>query len=181
MSGVIKTSEALKVNLAETFVAGYEFSEQEKFILSAVEKHPLLEKRMRTFFLELNHPFPNFTEVIEAYRWITLENMWVFADLEESDKLLKLLGEYFMQIFSQKLDIPQRNRLRQTIFNVLELLYKIMQSSKISDEVFNSFLDITETVLADGNPGLMEASSSLKNMWPISVKTSVSVPESSKC
>ena len=85
---------------------------------------------MRTFFLELNHPFPNFTEVIEAYRWITLENMWVFADLEESDKLLKLLGEYFMQIFSQKLDIPQRNRLRQTIFNVLELLYKILQSSK---------------------------------------------------
>lgn len=162
MSGVIKTSEALKVNLAETFVAGYEFSEQEKFILNAVEKHPLLEKRMRTFFLELNHPFPNFTEVIEAYRWITLENMWVFADLEESSELLKLLGQYFMQIFSQKLDIPQRNRLRQTIFNVLELLYKILQSNKISDDVFNSFLDITETVLADGNPGLMEASSSLK-------------------
>ena len=88
--------------------------------------------------------------------------MWVFADLEESDRLLKLLGDYFMQIFSQKLDIPQRNRLRQTIFNVLELLYKIMQSSKISDDVFNSYLDITETVLADGNPGLMEASSSLK-------------------
>jgi len=162
MSDLINTSEALKVNLAETFVASYEFSQNEQFVLDSVAKHPMIEKRMRNFILELNHPFPNLSEIIESYRWIMLENLWTFANLPDGVRILTQLNDWFLQIYGQKMSASLRDRHRQTLFNVLELLYKVLLKNETTLELFELYLNTAISVLSEEDGDLKEVSSSLR-------------------
>ena len=117
---------------------------------------------MRNFILELNHPFPNLSEIIESYRWIMLENLWTFANLPEGAKILKQLNDWFLQIYGQKMSGSLRDRHRQTLFNVLELLYKVLQKNETTIEIFELYLNTAISVLSDDSGDLKEVSSSLR-------------------
>jgi len=162
MSDLIQTSEALKVNLQETKVDEYDFSEKERYIIESVSMYSMLQKKVTAFFRELNHPYPDLTEIIEGFRWIILENIYTFSEMTEKEKILMIFGETCSLIFTLKLDTAQTERLKRTLFNTLELLYKIHKDGKISFELFRYFVDLTDQVLANEKSGLMESSSSLK-------------------
>ncbi len=156
------SSEALKINLNETRVHSFKLTEKETFVVDAVSEFPPLKRRLLVFFKELNHPFPNTKEIVESFREIILENLIVFSQVERHEEMFVIIKDIFYSIFSLKLEYSTKDRLKKTLFETLEIMYKIYGQGFLSYKLIDNYLNLISDVLTEDRDSLVESSSSLK-------------------
>ncbi|MGI6395484.1 MAG: PEP/pyruvate-binding domain-containing protein [bacterium] len=163
MSDIIKKSDALKANLLETKSASGILSEEELFLFEISTPYPSIKKRMESFFKEKHHRFSDTDELVEGYRWILLENLWIFIKHPEKEKILFSFAKEFQHLISLNLSLSQKDRLVKTLLAAIETFLDFFKEKKLPTNLVNHYIDILDQVVSSDSSGQLEASSYLKN------------------
>jgi len=102
MKQVIK-SQALEVNLSKTKSVEFKIPEEHLWFLALSEKYWGIHKRIQDFFTELHHPYSNRKEVIELIINVAIADFWIYKEIEEKERAIKILLDIFNSLLEEKL------------------------------------------------------------------------------
>ncbi len=108
------TSQALKVNLAETRKANIVIPENHLRLIAISENYWGIRKRTRAFFEELHHPYTNYGFVAEEYRKILLGDRWLYAKQKNSTGLFLQLLNIASELFGKPVEDKECDQLFRT-------------------------------------------------------------------
>lgn len=119
------TSKALEANLKRTRSTEIEFSEEQQWFIGISVSKWGIHKRAEEFIIELNHKFVNHQYVIEALHNISLNDLWFYNSLEESERALTVLVHIFKDLIDSDLTENHRELLIKTIIKFMERLVNL--------------------------------------------------------
>ena len=129
-------SSALSANLQET-QGPIEIPPEQLPLLALTENLYGVNKRVKEFLVELNHPFANWDLVVEGLRMTSLSYLHYFLEQTEHLSAVSVLAEIFKDIYVA--DLPQKNEL-ELLRTTLEFLTKLIES-EASDTYASIVLD----------------------------------------
>ncbi|MFO7952594.1 MAG: PEP/pyruvate-binding domain-containing protein [Bacillota bacterium] len=115
-------SGALEVNLAQTKHEHKELPQKHSWFVSLSSSYWGINKRTEELFIEYNHPHPNYDYIIENLHTISLNDLWLYSSLEESEEALLFLVSIFKDLFNKDLAEHQREQLVKTLFKFTDRL-----------------------------------------------------------
>lgn len=116
------TSMALEANLKQTRSSEITIPSEQEWFMSISASNWGTHKRAEEFILELNHKFVNHQFTIEALHNISLNDLWFYNSLEESERALTVLTHIFRHLMASDLDESQRELLIKTVIKFMERL-----------------------------------------------------------
>ncbi len=119
------TSTALEANLKNTKNTDSEIPEDHQWFIGVSESKWGIHKRAEEFIIELNHKYVSRQFVIEALHNISLNDLWFYNSLEESEKALTVLVRIFQNLMNSDLNEVQRELLIKTIIKFMERLVSL--------------------------------------------------------
>ncbi len=141
------TSGALQINLAETRKANIQVPEHHQEIIDLSKDHWGINKRTEEFFLELYHPYANYTTVIEEYRKILLGDRWFYAQQKDAEKLFLKLLDIAASLFRLPLKEEEAGQLLRTY---LEFFSETGNSAvKITNSMASQMVDVLQEIQKD--------------------------------
>ena len=108
------TSGALRVNLEETRIKDIEIPEHHQEIINLSENHWGINKRAKSFFEELNHPYANHKIIIDEYRKILLGDRWLYEQSEHPEKAILFFLDIAFGLFRQPIKDEDASQLLRT-------------------------------------------------------------------
>ena len=153
-------SSALSANLQET-QGPIDIPPEQLPLLEFAKNLYGVNKRVREFLIELNHPYANWDLVIEGLRLTCLSYLHYYLDHQEKLSAVSLLVEIIKGIFTT--DIPKKNE-SELLRTTLEFLAKLTEAEQ-ADLYANYVLDTLEFLqkVFQEHPDLCQARSSLFN------------------
>ena len=115
-------SEALEINLAQTRQQQTELPQKQGWFVSLSSAYWGINKRTDELFVEYNHPHPNYSYIIETLHTISINDLWLYNSLAESEEALNYLASVFEDLFQRELRDKEREQLAKTLFQFLEQL-----------------------------------------------------------
>ncbi|QOX63575.1 pyruvate phosphate dikinase [Anoxybacterium hadale] len=119
------TSTALEENLKNTQNTELQIPAEQQWFIQISEAKWGIHKRAEEFIIELNHKYVNYQYVIETLHNISLNDLWFYNDLDESERALKVLSSIFRQLIRSELNEPQRELLIKTVIKFMERLVSL--------------------------------------------------------
>lgn len=118
-------SKALEVNLLETNRPPIDLSEREKWFISLSKTFLGINERTASFFTELQHPYPNYSWIVDNFRTLCLGDFWFYLKLPESEEAFCFMAESFERLFSKSVSEEKKISLFQTLMQFLKELLKL--------------------------------------------------------
>lgn len=146
------TSTALEANLKNTQITGIQIPSDQQWFVQSSESKWGIHKRAEEFITELNHKYVNFQFVIESLHNISLNDLWFYNALDESEKALTVLVNIFRQLMRSELNEPQRELLIKTVIKFMERLVTLERFPK--SVISECLLLVSEDINAHGLPYL---------------------------
>jgi len=115
-------SGALEVNLAQTKQEHKELPQKHRWFVSLSASYWGINKRTEELFVEYNHPHPNYSFIIGSLHTISLNDLWLYSSIEESEEALLFLVTIFEDLFNKELEESQREQLVKTLFKFIDRL-----------------------------------------------------------
>lgn len=116
------SSKALEANLNQTRESVTEIPEIQRWFGELSKDYWGIHKRTQEFLVELNHKYRNNRYVIESLQTICLGDLWLYHELEESEKALAVLVEMIRSVLDSKLKDSQRVLLSQVLIRFIDRL-----------------------------------------------------------
>jgi len=115
-------SKALEANLAQTTQKQVELPEKHRWFISLSAAYWGINKRTEEFFLEYNHPHPNYDYILKNMQRIILTDLWLYRSMKESAEILLFWVEIFEELQSKGLEEKLQEQLLITLFKYVEKL-----------------------------------------------------------
>lgn len=169
-------SSALQVNLERT-AAKVEIPEEYLPLLEIVEDHYGLRKKTDELLTELNHPFVNWSFVLQQLRTISIGDFYEFDRHEKGLTALRIiLGIYFRVIESAKSEETRENGVRYLFDFVNTILSRSDQRLSRNAALFPWLLD-SLTNLSENDPSVLrKASGYVKKTLKLLLEYPVALP-----
>ncbi|MBN1327725.1 MAG: hypothetical protein JW996_07230 [Candidatus Cloacimonetes bacterium] len=145
MKKVIK-SKALQDNLAQTRDVEVVIPEHHLWFLSLSENFWGIHKRVREFVQEFHHPYSNRKEIIELLSNILISDFWVYKDVDELDKVIRIILDIFDELLKEKLSEDLAKQLVFTYLNFFSKNYEMISKYKA---LTTEFIEIFDNNFAD--------------------------------
>ena len=117
-------SKALEENLALTKHDPGELPEQQEWFVSLSEQYWGIHKRTEDLFLEFNHSHPNYQYIIDQLHTICLTDLWLYSSIDESEKALLFLVDFFATLMEKPLGEKLGEQLVKTLFKFIDRMVK---------------------------------------------------------
>lgn len=124
------SSKALEANLNQTRESVTEIPEIQRWFGELSKDYWGIHKRTQEFLVELNHKYRNNRYVIESLQTICLGDLWLYHELEESEKALAVLVEMIRSVLHSKLKDSQRVLLSQVLIRFMDRLANLDEYPK---------------------------------------------------
>lgn len=124
------SSKALEANLNQTRESVTEIPEIQRWFGELSKDYWGIHKRTQEFLVELNHKYRNNRYVIESLQTICLGDLWLYHELEESEKALAVLVEMIRSVLDSKLKDSQRVLLSQVLIRFMDRLANLDEYPK---------------------------------------------------
>ena len=115
-------SRALEINLAKTKHDLRELPEKQRWFVSLSSAYWGINKRTEELFIEYNHPHPNYSFMIETLHTISLNDLWLYSSLPESEEALLFLVSFYEELLQRDLDEKDREQLVKVLFKLIDRL-----------------------------------------------------------
>lgn len=140
MKDIIK-SQALEVNLSKTKSVDFKIPEEHLWFLALSEKYWGIHKRIQDFFTELHHPYSNRKEVIELIINVSIGDFWIYKEIDEKEKAIKILFDIFDSLLEEKLSDDLSKHL---VFVFLDFFSKNYDFLAGFDSLLNEYIQILD-------------------------------------
>ncbi len=115
-------SKALDANLEQTRTAEIKIPSRHSWFAALSEDHWGIHKRTEEFVQEYNHPYVNYSYIIENLHSISLTDLWFYNSLKDSEEALFFLAGLFEELLGKKLEEKQQEQLILTLFKFTDKL-----------------------------------------------------------
>ncbi len=117
-------SQALEANLQETLDGDIELSPRDRWFLHLSSDYWGIHKRALDFLEEYNHKFVNYGYILECLHDISLNDLWFYNGIEESQEAFLFLVDIFGELSAKDLPEKERELLMKTLFKFLDRMLK---------------------------------------------------------
>lgn len=117
-------SKALEENLALTKHEQAELPEKQHWFVSLSAKYWGINRRTEDLFVEYNHPHPNYSYIIEQLHTMSLNDLWLYSTIAESEEALFFLVQLFEELLNRGLEEKHQEQLIKTLFKFIDRLVK---------------------------------------------------------
>lgn len=132
------SSKALEANLARTRNEDVNIPTNQRWFVQLSKSKWGIHKRAQDFITELNHKYVNYNYVIESLHNISLNDLWFYYSLEESDKANSILVDIFEGLFNSNLEENERELLIKTLIKYMDRYNSLGEPSyEIISRCFN--------------------------------------------
>ncbi len=138
-------SKALEINLAKTKHQQAELPLKQGWFISLSSAYWGINKRTEELFIEYNHPHPNYNFIIETLHTISINDLWLYNSLPESEEALQFLVFLFEDLFQRELKEKEREQLTKTLFQFIE---QLINEKSYQRSVIRRCLDLIEKNMA---------------------------------
>lgn len=118
------TSQALEVNLAETRKNKVELTENDEWFIALSSDYYGIHKRTESFFIELNHAYPDYPWIVNNLRRICIGDFWFYKKHSDSDQAFLIITDCFNKLYAKELAEPLQTSILQTMMQYQGLLLK---------------------------------------------------------
>jgi pyruvate,orthophosphate dikinase len=129
-------STALTANLQETRRT-VEIRPEQQVLLDITADWYGVNKRVRAFLTELNHPLANWEVVVKDLRTAALGDLHRFLNHQHSPKAVAVFLQVFRHLFSVELSPPLKRELLRTLLEFLSALLKSPQAESFEAQVYD--------------------------------------------
>jgi len=125
-------SQALEANLQETRHDSIEIPESHRWFLDLSKDYWGIHKRTEEFVEEYNHKFVNYGFILECLHNISLNDLWFYSSIPESEEAFLFLTGVFSDLTELELEDRLSEQLMKTLFKFID---RMLKEGKPSDRV----------------------------------------------
>jgi len=128
-------SKALEMNLGETRGKKISIPDDQLWFISLSRDYTGINSRTKKFFIELNHPYPDYPWIIQNLKRICLGDFWLYHEHTEAERAYDVLIRCTELLLSRKVPYEFQRDLFHTLFQLLEKLLSedtVLESSAFS-------------------------------------------------
>ena len=130
-------SKALSDNLAVTRIAGVEFGEEARWLLSHTETYYGIQSRCKELLEEVFHPYVNPLVAMGLMRLGILGDLWFYLQIPEQTRALKVLFDTYRHLFNKLVTDEQQKRF---VTDLLDWVAILTSQNEVSDEILSDIL-----------------------------------------
>ena len=125
MDTVSIASSALEVNMKQTQMHQYDFSDDHKWLVEISEPERDIHSRIMLLFQEYYHKYRNDAFVVETLLEISLNDLWFFSRLLDQTRAFDLIIEVYETLMHQVKVYESKIALIQALFKFSERLFAV--------------------------------------------------------
>ncbi len=138
-------SKALEANLTQTKQDQIDFPEKHHWFLSLSASYWGINKKTENFIKEYNHAYPDYAFIIKSLHKISVNDLWLYNSVEESEEALLFLVDIFEELQNKELEEKLQEQLVRTLFVFVD---KLAKEENYPPRVIWKCLDLIEQGMA---------------------------------